>query len=273
MYFFLFSLYMAPYALAPYITGFLPGVLQAFLFITAKSYYTIVSYNLMGYVMLQYHETIGFHTVDYEDFRDQGAVMEDFREPSPPPAPPDPAKGLLERVNLLVREGRAEDALTLIKQETRGKIKDLNLSERYYNLLKITGQTADAAAYAMTHLGLLIAAQKKSKACSLYAEHVSRDPQFTPGPEGLLKLAAWMSQSGNAKGAFKASKSFIKAYPDHALTPKAYLFAARLLHEKLGQTDQARKVLHALIKKHPNHDVSRQARKYAKQMAANPAGN
>jgi hypothetical protein len=83
---------MAPYALAPYITGFLPGVLQAFLFITAKSYYTIVSYNLMGYVMLQYHETIGFHTVDYEDFRDQGAVMEDFREPSPPLAPPDPAK-------------------------------------------------------------------------------------------------------------------------------------------------------------------------------------
>ncbi len=54
MNFFLLLLGSAPAYLAQYLTKFLPPDLQLMLFGFAKSFYTIVSYHLMGYVILQY---------------------------------------------------------------------------------------------------------------------------------------------------------------------------------------------------------------------------
>ena len=72
MNFFLFLLASAPAYLAQYFTKFLPPDLQLMLFAFAKSFYTIVSYHLMGYVILQYSEKIGYQ-VDFEDFKDPTA--------------------------------------------------------------------------------------------------------------------------------------------------------------------------------------------------------
>ena len=71
MNFFLILLGSAPAYLAQYVIRFLPPDLHLMLFGFAKSFYTIVSYHLMGYVILQYHEKIGYK-VDYEDFSDPG---------------------------------------------------------------------------------------------------------------------------------------------------------------------------------------------------------
>ena len=60
MYFFLFLLGSAPAYLFQFLIKFLPAELHLLLYGFAESFYTIVSYHLMGYVILQYHDKIGY---------------------------------------------------------------------------------------------------------------------------------------------------------------------------------------------------------------------
>ncbi len=75
MYLFLSFLSAAPAFLASNFTSFLPPMVRLFLLTAASQYYTIISYSLMGYVILQYHEEIGYE-VRPEDFVDQAPVLQ-----------------------------------------------------------------------------------------------------------------------------------------------------------------------------------------------------
>ena len=60
MYLFLTFFKNAPDVLAGQLQMFLPSAAVYFVYFAATQYYTIMAYNLMGYVMLQYHEEIGY---------------------------------------------------------------------------------------------------------------------------------------------------------------------------------------------------------------------
>jgi hypothetical protein len=68
----------------------------------------------MGYVLFQYHEEIGYH-VDLDD--------EEF-ESKPVPSENDPERKFLEKVNMLIKDGRMEDAVFFIKSETKNNPKN-----------------------------------------------------------------------------------------------------------------------------------------------------
>jgi len=68
MYLFLLLLVGAPTFLSQFFVPLLPERLVLVLLGFAQSFYTIISYHLMGYVILQYHDRIGYK-VDYEDSR------------------------------------------------------------------------------------------------------------------------------------------------------------------------------------------------------------
>lgn len=60
MFFFLFLLYSAPSALGYAVIQHLPDVFRSFFWTAAENYYTLVSYHMMGYVILQYHEQLNY---------------------------------------------------------------------------------------------------------------------------------------------------------------------------------------------------------------------
>ena len=107
MYFFLILLKFAPLAAGSYIIQFFPEALHAFLTNFAVSFYVIVSYHLMGCVILQYHERIGYH-VDYEDFTDPAIEPVGEREI-------DPDEPIIIAVNPLIQDGKLDEAIALIK--------------------------------------------------------------------------------------------------------------------------------------------------------------
>ncbi|MEX1327578.1 MAG: hypothetical protein AB1Z29_12305, partial [Desulfobacterales bacterium] len=144
----------APTYLTQYFTKFLTPDPQLMLSGFAKSFYTIVSYHLMGYVILQYSEKIGYQ-VDYEDFQDPSA--EDYESEDA-----DPDAIVLSEVAPLLQDGKLDEAISVIKKSIQQQpIWGVELSERYYNLLKMRKRKAELVAHGVNHLDML--AEKNQK--------------------------------------------------------------------------------------------------------------
>jgi tetratricopeptide (TPR) repeat protein len=255
MYFFLFLLGSAPAYLAQFVIRFLPPELHLMLFGFAKSFYTIVSYHLMGYVILQYHEKIGYQ-VDYEDFSDPDA--ENFG-----PQKTDPDAVVLSKATPLIKEGKLDEAIALIKQMTHQQpISGIELSERYYNLLKMRKRTAELLEHGIPHLDLLTAQNQKNKAIAVYTECRTMAANFLPSANALFKLAGWLNESGKTKAAVAVYNTLAKSYPDNPLVPKAYFRIAQIFHDRLMNKEQAKKALDLLLRKYPNHDIVPQAESF-----------
>jgi tetratricopeptide (TPR) repeat protein len=249
MYFFLFLLGSAPAYLFQFLIKFLPGVLHLLLYGFAESFYTIVSYHLMGYVILQYHDRIGYQ-VDFEDFKDPNA--EDYE-----PKEADPDEAVLREVVPLIQEGKLDEAISIIQKMTvHQPIKGINLSERYYTLLKMNKRQKDLLEHGISHLEKLAANNKKTKALAVFGECRKMDPEFLPTADVLFKLAGWINESGKTQVAISTYNLLVKSYPQHPMVPKAYFRIAQLFHDSLMKTDKAKKILSALQMKYPEHEIS-----------------
>ena len=256
MCFFLILLLFAPAYLNQYIVGYLPVKLHFFLLKLAQNYYTLISYHLMGYVIFQYHEEIGYD-VDFEE-----------EEPLPEEIPSEEGESgqLLNRVDMLIKEGKLDDAISLIKSETLGAITALGLAERYYNLLKLKEQTPEMLKHGKEYLDLLAKANQKAKLVEAYLECISKDPNFTAKPTTLLKAASYLNEAGKHEESLEAYSRFIKTNPEDPLVPKAYFLASNIFNEKLKNPGKATKILKNLIKKYPNHDIIPHVQRYLSEI-------
>ncbi len=256
MYFFLILLGAAPAFLGQYVTGYLPVKLHLFLFKLAENYYTIISYHLMGYVIFQYHEEIGYD-VDYE---------EEELPTKEIPKEKDESSKILNRVDMLIKEGKLDEAISLIQEEAKVGMMALGLAERFYNLLKLKEQTPEMIKHGKVYLDLLAKANKKAKLAEIYSECISKDARFTPKPTTLLKVASSLNESGRHKESLEAYSRFIKANPENPLVPKAYFLASNILNDKLKNPGKAVKILKNLVRKYPDHDIIPHVQKYLSQI-------
>ena len=248
MYFFLFLLASAPAYLAQYIIRFLPHDLHVLLFGFAKSFYTIISYHLMGYVILQYHEKIGYQ-VEYEDFKDPAS--EAFLSKQI-----DPDANVLREVAPLIQGGKLDEAISAIQKMTEQKaIAGVNLSERYYNLLKMRKRKAELLEHAVKHLDLLVENNQVEKAMAVFAECRKLDAAFLPAATVLFKLAGWLNEKGKTKAAISVYNTLLKAYPENTLVPKSYYRVAQIFHDRLMNAEKTKKILNLMKKKFPDHDI------------------
>jgi tetratricopeptide (TPR) repeat protein len=252
MYFFLMLLAGGPAVLGQHIIAHLPAFLHGLLLQFAKSYYTIISYQLMGYIIFQYHEDIGYH-VDMDD----EAVS--YQDETPVEAAQNET---LNRVNVLVKEGKIDDAISVLRSE-RGRVaSEIDLAERYYNLLKLKQLIPEMLQHAEAYLDLLANADRKDKLREVYSECASKNAGFTPGPVTLLKIASALNEAGKHKEAVNSYNRFVKANPKSPLIPKAYFLASNIINEKLNNPGKAAGILKALIKKYPDHEITPYAREY-----------
>ena len=256
MYFFLILLGAAPAVIGQYVMGYLPASLHLFFYKMAENYYTIISYHLMGYVIFQYHEEIGYEV----DLADQELPSKEM------PSEQDEAGKLLNRVDMLIKEGKLDDAIYLIRNETSGDITNLSLAERYYNLLKLKEQIPDMLKHGKVYLDLLAKGNQNEKLCEVYSECIFKDAGFTPSPTTLLKTASSFNQTGKPKESIEAYSRFIKAHPENPLVPKVYFLASNIFNEKLKNPRKAAGILKALIKKYPNHDITPHVQRYLSQI-------
>lgn len=255
MYLFLLFLMEAPSILVRQFAGFIPGGLAFFIYAAAKNYYMVMVYNLMGYTLLQYHEEIGFE-VDYEEaMADQAPIATD------------PHAVLLGEVDMLIKEGKIDEAIALVKGDSEGGITDLKLAGKYYNLLKFKKAWPELLEHAVVFLDLLADDNRKEEATKVYIECLKLKKDFLPHPDALFKVGKWLAWEKEPKLGFNLLVRFTKAYPDHPLLPEVYFFLGKFLHTRMKDTEKARQVLALVVKKFADHPAAVSAEKYAGQLA------
>jgi len=256
MYLFLFILYFAPATVVYFAQPFLPRILLVFIFAMVNCYYTIVAHHLMGYLILQHHETIGYDV----DLETQNVCEK------PTGAEQGSTRDLINRTNIFIKEGKLDDAITLIRTETQGEITNLDLAERYYNLLKLKERTPEMLEHAKGYLDLLVRTDKKDTMREIYLECTALDSSFSPHAIALFKIAGSMNEHGNFRGALSAYNQFIKASPRDPLVPKAYFLAANVFNEKMLNPEKASTVLERLIRYFPDSEIIPYAQKYLRDI-------
>ena len=252
MYLFYTLLGSAPVVLGQMVIAHLPLELQSFLFSMAKSYYLIVSYHLMGYVVFQYHEEIGYEVdLEEQELPEEAANPEEEKD-----------RELLSRANMLVKEGKLDEAIECLKEERNALRGNPVLAERFYNLLKIRERFPEMLAHAKPYMDLLAKGNQKEKLCEVLLECLSHNPAFTPAPSTLFKAAGVLNETGKAKEAVQAYDRFIKANSNHHMIPKAYFLAAGIINEKLNDPRKASGILRGIIKKYPGHEMIPHVERY-----------
>lgn len=261
--FFLLLLSGAPAALHYTVIQHLPEKLQFFLLTVASNYYTLITYHMLGYVILQYHHRVGY-PVELEtilaSMAPAGMAMADKSED---PTRSSQNNDLLNEVALLVQEGEMDKAIAQIEQRVDvDEINDLELLERYVGLLKMQKQEHKLLGHAPRYLELAVRAGHKPKAVDLYLECLRLDNNFAPKALVLFKIAGWLNDSNKNKEAILALNALIKNAPEDPLVPKAYYRAAQIFNERLKNVGQAKKILKGMIRKFPDHEITAFAKNY-----------
>ncbi|MCK4838316.1 MAG: tetratricopeptide repeat protein, partial [Desulfobulbaceae bacterium] len=254
MYVFLLLLWGAPDILTGLLSSFLPQPLTNFIFFAARNYYIVMVYNLIGYTLLQYHDEIGYE-VDYEQ-----AVGGDHSGPA------SPAAVLLSEIDILVKDGKYDEAIQAIRQDTNGEITDLLVAEKYFNLLKFTKAYRELLVHSRLYLDLLADESSKDQAAAVYLDCLRLDKGFTPSPETLFRMGKWQAWGKEPKLALNLLAKFTKVYPDHHLLPDVYFFLAKFLHTRMNNQAKARQILELLMKKYSGHPIAVSAEKYVQQL-------
>ena len=255
MYFFLILIYGAPSALAYYFFKLLPDFLANFMTFAGKQYYTIMSYNLMGYVLLQYHEVLGFQ-VNYEDFVGQ--------LPAPPKSTsPSGNNQTTTEVDILVKEGKFAEALAAIQKEIQLNKLDKELAARYYKLLKAGGKKQELLNFAPDYLTLLLADNDKKTVRQIYKECLKLNAKLPLSPEALYNIAGILNKEGDPQSSLTAYVRITKEHPKHDLLAESYLNIAKLLNERLGKPEKAKEILAVLIQKFADQEVGKSAQAYS----------
>jgi outer membrane protein assembly factor BamD (BamD/ComL family) len=97
---------------------------------------------------------------------------------------------------------------------------------------------------------------------SLYTAYVHDYPEDSLAPEFMFKKAQILMNTQRAKNAVQVLDTLIEQYPETPLLPQAMHLQAFIWDDKLGSSEMARISFERLIKRFPEHELSKNAQDY-----------
>lgn len=233
------------------VVPFLPPIVSTIAFYFITNYVVIATFHLMGYLIYQYHDEVGY-------------------EPVQAPAPlrrvaADPDQETLDEAAQLVREGEPDQARERVAQQLRSRGGTEALHAQYRKLLALGEHRDERLRHGREWISILLGQDKDRRAVDVARECLDLDPAFQPNtPDEVSRLAQKALDSGNTQVALKLVSGFHKRYPKHADIPKNYLLAAKLLAERMGKDAEARALLDQLTAAYPQHPLAGEIAAYRK---------
>ncbi len=216
----------------------------AILIVNVIAHYAIVAtFHLMGYLIYQYHEQVGYEPAQ---------VMQPLRRASD-----DPDQATLDEAAQLVQGGNADAARELVGAQLRGRGGSDALHAQYRKLLMLGEHRAEQLRHGREWIGVLLAQDKDRRAVDVARECLELDPQFQLAEaDQVARVAQKAVDSGNTQVALKLVSGFHKRHPKHRDIPQNYLLAAKLLAERMGKDAEARALLDQLMKTYADHPLA-----------------
>ena len=195
-----------------------------------SNYALVMTFHLMGYLIYQYHDDVGFEPVAPQMLR--------------PLAKLDPDQDLLDEVTAFVRDGKPENATELLRGHLRSRGGTPAVHTQYRKLLRLADDRAELLRHGQEYLNILMAQDKTRPALELLRECQLIEPTFSPTDSAeISQLAKLAAQGGQPELALRLLSGFHKRFPKSKDIPQNYLLVATLLHERMNQDEKARSVL------------------------------
>ncbi|QKT03914.1 hypothetical protein HUS23_08835 [Ectothiorhodospiraceae bacterium 2226] len=225
-------------------------------------YFMLIMFHLMGYVVYQYHEQLGYEGVREFEAEPAGAGAAPSTPAASPAAAPSPSAALLQAVDILLAEGKTAEAKQRLAAEVR-RSNEPALHARYHKLLLTLGDKDALAKHARRYVALLMQRKERAKAVDVYAAVARRVPGFAvEDPQATFALGTAAAELGRPDVALRALSGYAGRFPDSEHIPAAYFLAAKLLCEHKNDCRQARQILRSLAGRFPGHAMAEQFRQY-----------
>lgn len=229
--------------------SFLPPIVSKIVFYFITNYVVVATFHLMGYLIYQYHDEVGYEPT---------AAAPPLRR-----ANNDPDQPMLDEAAQLVRDGNADAARDLIGQQLRGRGGSEALHLQYRKLLALGDRRDEQLRHGREWIGLLLAQDKDRRAVDVARECIELDPEFQLAhPDQVARVAKKAVDAGSTQVALKLLSGFHKRHPKHADIPQNYLLAAKLLAERMGKDAEARALLDQLTRAYPEHPLAAEIATY-----------
>lgn len=238
--------------------GTLAGMLQesispkiaALIYTFAGMYFTLIVFHLMGYLLYQYHEELGYSVeieTDVHAATNQGAYVG-----------PE-----LRAVEILIAEGKTQEAAQRLSQIIADTPGDLEARDRMLKLARIMSDNALHARQGQDYISYLFHENKVGMATKIYQDCVAFDKQFRPArPTERVEIAKMLKANSQAKAAVAILGNLHTEFPSFDGIPTAYLMVAKLVCEQFADDQKARQILQFLQKYYPNHATAAEVQEY-----------
>lgn len=212
----------------------------------AMLYGSVIIFNMMGYVVYQYHDALGLHATEDDDA--------------------DPAFADFQR---FMAEQNYPAALEELRNLLPARWEDLELHRRLHKLAALIGNTDVLLRHAREFIPLLRERGRIREAMDIFRTCVGVEPSFRPNrAEDYLPIAQMLRESRQPRLAIALINGFHKRFPDSPETPALYLLAARLFHEELGDAAQAIRILRYTLGAFPDHALCEPIKRYLNVLKA-----
>ncbi|MEA0734959.1 hypothetical protein QYY77_02475 [Xanthomonas campestris pv. campestris] len=230
--------YLAAYGLLYVIQGsgtaaifvalkYLPPVVRELTIVVASIWSLFASFHLMGYLVYQYHEELGYEP--------SGGVALQSE---------DPDQRLLDEAEQFVRDGHSDEAFQALRGAVRSRAVSLAVHELYQRLLRQHHRNDELRDHTRQYINRLLQEKQERRALALQREALDTDPAFAPLlPEQATLLAERAKMAGQYQLATDGLLAAIGAWPRERMLPAWSLDAGLLLAERFGRDDDARMVL------------------------------
>jgi len=229
--------------------------IEALLAITGVGllYFTLIMFNLMGYVVYQYHEALGLSAPQAEGLPAEEPHLEQFRR--------------------FMAEEKHAAALEELRDVLNQRWGDLELHRMFHKLAKLIEQKDLLVRHGREFLAVLLEQNRLREAMEIYQDLVAADPSFRPAlPDQYLPIAQMLRDSRQPKLAVALINGFHKRFPDSALTVPLYLLAAKIFHEDLADDARATQILRFLSQQYPRHASIGAVTHYLRLLEGSPIG-
>ena len=212
--------------------------LPVFYFISG--YALIATFHLMGYLIWQYQDELGFTP-------ETAPVLQLHRNA-------DADQYILDEAAQMVRDGETDMATEALRAHLRERGGTEAVHTQYRKLVRLKGDRSELVRHGREWLPVLLAQDREKTAVELCRELTDLDPTFVvTDAESNARLAQRASTLGHAQLALRLINGFHKRHPKSADIPAMYLLAARLLSERMGKDAEAKSLLTQIRGAYPNH--------------------
>jgi tetratricopeptide (TPR) repeat protein len=224
------------------IRRWLPPSFALPVFFGLQLYFGLVMFNMIGYVLYQYHDRLGL----------------DVNQPRELRRPEDK-----ERIAQLLDENRVEDALGIAYEAQRRNPDDLEAHDRYHRLLLLANKNDQALSHAQRFIPLLLRQQRSARALEARAacRGIKSDFRLERAAD-QLELARGAATHRDDRAVMQLLLQFDRHYPDCAEIAGAWLLQAKTMTDRIKQDQPAMQLLRLLIRKYPQAPEAQEAKQY-----------